>query len=878
MRMRLARRLRALLHGATLDQELSEEIQLHVQLETEDLIRTRGLDPGEARRQALLAFGGVERHRADQRDARGVRGIEELLGDLRFALRVLLKNPGYTIPAVLVLGLGIGAATAVFSGMRTVLGRLPYPKDEQLVRIYEQNSPTNRWTLSVADFQAIAGQAHSLTAVGAGRGRSVPVAAAGEARTVNVAQVTAGFLQVLDVRPSLGRLIEPSDEAPGALPVVVVSDAFARRTLGGPEHALEQSIMIDGRAHAVIAVLPRGLDRLAGIRGDLWTNLQLDPPTRRGPFGLFVIGRTADRVTLEACRRDLAGVSLRLQGLWSDFTDRDARLTPYSLRSTILGDTGRTLGLFGAAVLLVLLIAVANVASLTLVRTTGRWRELSLRAALGASRIRLVRLVMVECVVLAAAGATLGLALGAGGLRLLVAIGPFIPRLDEARLDLRATLFAILVALAAGIVVGAYPLVLLLRRDLDASLSGGDRTVGGGRRAQAVRGAFVIGEFALALPLLAVAALLLNSFLRLQQVDPGFDVEPVATARVSLPVGRYGDAGAVQTFWNRMLPSLGQIAGVTDVGLGDALPPNANQTFNQNNFDLIAHPVGEGRPQPVSSWITVTRDYFTALGVPFLDGRTFTPGDTGNAPPVVVVSRAWASHYFPGEPVVGQQMIEGGCTECPRTTIVGVVGDVRYDGLTMPGEAIYAPMEEGNWGRSVHLFIRTRHAGTDALPATRAVLLGFDPGVSVDQAEGMRDVFTESITQPRHLMTLLGGFAVAALLLAAVGIFGLLSFIVAARRREIGVRMALGADRRAVVHMIVRGGLWYAAVGATIGLAVALVGTRWLAQTLFGVSPTDPATFLAATLGMLGVALIACWIPARRAAATDPVQALRSET
>ena len=877
MLTRLARRFRALVYGAALDQELSEEIQLHVQLETEDLIRTRGLDPVEARRQALLAFGGVERYRATQRDARGVRWIEELLGDLRFAFRVLLKSPGYTIPAVLVLGLGIGATTAVFSGMHTVLGHLPYPKDEQLVRIYEQNSPTNRWTLSVADFQAITGQAHSLSAVGAVRRRSVPVSAGTEPQTATVSLVTSGFMTALGVRPALGRLIEPSDEARGAPPVVVVSDAFARRMLGGAERALGRSVMIDGNAHSVIAVLPRGLDRLAGIRGDLWTGLQLDPPTRRGPFGLFVIGRLADGITLEACRRDLAGVSLRLQGLWSDFSDRDARLTPYSLRITILGDTGRTLGLFGAAVLLVLLIAVANVASLTLVRTTGRWRELSLRAALGASRIRLVRLVMAECVALAAAGAALGLAIGAGGLRLLVAIGPFIPRLDEARLDTRATLFAILVALAAGIVVGAYPLLLLLRRDLDAALSGGDRTVGGGRRAQAVRGAFVIGEFALALPLLAVAALLLNSFLRLQRVDPGFEVEPVATARVSLPAGRYGDAAALQSFWNQVLPALGQIGGVTHVGLGDALPPNANQTFNQNNFDLIAHPVGEGRPQPVSSWITVTRDYFAALGVPLLDGRAFSPGDTGSAPPVVVVSRAWASHYFPGEPVLGQQMIEGGCTDCPRTTIVGVVGDVRYDGLTMPGEAIYGPMEEGNWGRTVHLFIRTRHIGTDALPATRTALLGFDPGVSVDQAESMRDVFNESITQPRHLMTLLGGFAVAALVLAAVGIFGLLSYVVAARRREIGVRMALGADRRAVVRMIVRGGLWYAAVGATIGLAVALVGTRWLAETLFGVGPTDPATFLAATLALLGVALIACWLPARRAAAIDPVRALRSE-
>lgn len=480
-----------------------------------------------------------------------------------------------------------------------------------------------------------------------------------------------------------------------------------------------------------------------------------------------------------------------------------------------------------------------------------------------------------ECVAVASAGAVLGLGLGAAGLRLLVTIGPHIPRLDEARLDAGAALFAALVALVAGVVIGLYPLLLLLGRDPGMPLGGGDRTVGGGQRAQAVRGAFVIGEFALALPLLAVAALLLNSFLRLSRVDPGFDAEPVATARVSLPAGRYADAAALAAFWNRLLPALGQIGGVVSSGLADALPPIAAETWNQNNFDLIDHPAGEGRPQPVSDWITVTRGYFDALGIPLLDGRRFTPADTGAAPPVVVVSRAWANHYFPGEHAVGRQMIEGGCRECPRTTVVGVVGDVRYDGLALPGEAIYSPMEAGDWRRTVHLFIRTRGNGTDALPAVRAALQRLDPGVSVDRAAAMRDVVDESIVQPRQLMTLLAGFAIAALALAAVGIFGLLSYTVTARRREIGVRMALGADRVAVVRMVVRWGIGYAGVGAALGLVAAIIGTRWLTGALYGVSPTDPLTLLAVTVALLAVAVFACWVPARRAASVDPVQALR---
>lgn len=874
---RLVRRLRALFRRGAVDRELSDEIEQHIQMEAEDLVRSRGLSPEEARRQALIAFGGVERYREAQHDARGVRWIEESLADLRYAVRVLVRSPGYTVPAILVLGLGIGTTTTIFSVVTTVFGRLPYPNDGQLVRIYEQNSAVNRWTNSVADFQAIAEQAHSLSAVGAVSFRSVPVAAGGDPQTLTVTPVTSGFMRTLGVRPAIGRAIEPADDPVGAPPVLVVSDGFARRALGGAA-AVGKSVMIDGRAHTVIGVLPPGVNRLAGIRSDLWPVLQLAPPTRRGPFGLFVIGRMADGVTLEACGRDLANVSIRLRRVWSDFSDQEARLTPYTLRSMILGDGVRTIGVFAAAVLLVLLIAVANVASLTLVRTTGRWHELSLRAALGASRTRLVRLVTIECVALAAAGAMLGIALGAAGLRLLLAIGPFIPRLDEARLDGRAAAFAVALAILAGMVVAAYPLVSLLQRDPSRMLAGGERTVGGGHHAQTVRGAFVVGEFALALPLLAVAGLLLNSFLRLTRVDPGFAPEPVATARVSLPAARYGNDTVQAAFWRRMLPSLGALGGVTLVSLGDALPPDADQNFNQNNFDLIDHPVGEGRPQPTSSWITVTRDYFETLDVPLLEGRLFTPADTGSSPPVVVVSRTWARHYFPGENAVGRQMIEGGCIACPRTTIVGVVGDVRYDGLALPGEAIYGPMEQGPWRRTVHLFIRTRAGGSDALPAIRAALLAFDPGVSIDQPQAMREVFDGSISQPRHLATLLAGFAITALALAAVGIFGLLSYVVAARRREIGVRMALGADRRAVVGMIVGRGLWLAGWGALIGLAVAVLGTRWLAASLFQVSPTDPVTLALVTLALLAVAFVACWIPARRAAITDPVQALRSDT
>lgn len=800
--------------------------------------------------------------------------MAELWQDFTYAIRVLLHRPGYTVPAVLVLALGIGASTTVFTAVNAVMGRLPYADDQQLVRIFEQNSPTNRWTTSVSDFQAIASQAHTLTAVGALRVRQLPVSAGAEPRTMAVVLATSGFARALGVQPSLGRGIEPSDDATGAPPVTVVTDAFARSEFGAGANALGRSILIDGRAYTVVGVWGRGVDRLAGTRGDVWPALQLDPPVRRGPFGLGVIGRLAEGATLDAARRELADVSARLLPLWSDFHDRNAKLTPYSLREVMRGSAGRTLGVFGAAVLLVLLIAVANVASLSLVRATGRWRELSLRAALGATRHRLVRMVMVESAALAAAGGALGLALGAGGLRLLVAIGPFIPRLDEAHLDVRAVGFASVVAVVAGLVIGAYPILMLVRRDPGTSLAGDARSVGGGRGSQGVRGAFVVGEFALALPLLAIAGLLLNSFLRLQQVAPGFDPQQVATVAVSLPAGRYPDQATLTAFWTRALLDLHQVPGITGVGLSNALPPA--QSGDDDNFDLVDHPVGDGNTQPVTPTNVVSRDYFETLRIPLLDGRPFTAADTGTGPPTLIVSRSWAGHYFPGERAVGRHLIQGGCTACPLTTIVGVVGDVKYEGLGNTSDAMYNPMEQG-WGRNLHVFVRGHGAGDDALHAAEAVLRGIDPGISLDHPQAMNDVVYDSITQPRHLTSLLMGFAVAALALAGVGIFGLLSYTVAARRREIGVRMALGADAGGVIRLIVIRGLAFAGAGAGVGLVLAVIGTRWVAGALFAVSPTDPVTLIAVTVVLLVVALVACWLPARRAARIDPVAALRLE-
>jgi putative ABC transport system permease protein len=869
---RMVRRARALWRRESLERELDAEMREHIDLEAQDIARTQGVGPAEARRRALVAFGGVARYTEDHRDARGTRWLEELVQDVRYAGRSLRRSAGFTLSSVLVLALGIGATTAVFSAVNAVLVDPDY---DRLAIVYQQFSPTSRGTLSVVDFRAIEDQQRSFSDVGALRGRMSSFSAGDEPVQLPISAATSGFFRAFGVRPLRGRAIEPGDERQGAPAVALASYALAERALGGAATAVGRSVTIDGIAHTVVGVLPAGVRELAGVRAELWSALQLAQPTRRGPFGLWVVARLKPGVTFDAAERDLAGISERIFPLWATgFQNSAARLNPVPMRTAILGEATTRLGMFGAAVGLVLLIAVANVASLMLVRAIGRWREVSLRAVLGASRARLVRLLVTESIMLSAAGAAVGIAVGALGLRALIAIGPSMPHLAGAQLDLRAVGFGVAVALLAGVIVGAYPVALLLRRDTSGALQLGERTIGGGRHTHAVRSAFVVAQFALALPILAIAGLLLNSFARLQREEPGFDPRRILTVRVSLPGARYSASDVVAGYWARALPLLRQIPGVLEVGLGSMMPPNDFGSGNNNNFDLVDHPVPPGSVQPNAPWPAVNGEYFAALGVPLLDGRLFAPADTGGPAPVVVVSRSWARRYFPEGAVVGRKLISGGCVSCPLTTVIGVVGDVRYAGLDGAPDAVYGPLSEG-WERDLNLFVRTAASPTEVAARVRAALRSLDPGVPLDDVASMEDRLYASIAQPRHWTAMLGGFAAAALVLAAVGIFGMLSYTVRTRHREIGVRMALGARRQAVVGMVVRRGLFHAIVGTALGLVIALVATRSLAASLFGVSPTDPATLAAVTLILLAVALIACWFPARRAAAIDPVNAIR---
>ncbi|HZS58422.1 MAG TPA: ADOP family duplicated permease, partial [Gemmatimonadaceae bacterium] len=815
-------RWRAFFQKKRLDRELDEEMRLHIEMEAADL-QSRGVAPDIARREATIAFGGVERYKEAHRDARGIRWLEDALADLRYAARALIRSPAFTLSSVLVLALGIGASTTIFGAIDAVLlTRLPYSHDERLVEIGMRNGD-NTWHLSAVDYRALESDQRSFTALGAESPNEVAVRI-GNADAVrqSMAFVTSGVFRALGVTVASGRAIQPSDETPGAPAVAVVSAQMATRA------GLGQTITIGGVPHTIVGVLPPGVTTLGRLSGDIWPVLQVRPPTRRGPFFLIGLARLKDGVTVDAATRDLAGISERIFPIWaSSFQARSARILPMPLRERVLGDASHTLGVFGGAVALVLLVAVANVSSLALVRATNRQRELSVRAMLGGTRGRLARLLVAESLLLAVTGAVAGVLVAILGLRVLVAIGPHVPRLADAKPDVTMLGFAAVVAIVIALIVGGAPVWLLARGH-----AMGSRVIGAARGTQATRAGFVIAQFALTLPLLAGAGLLLNSFLRLARVRPGFDASGLAMVHVSLPFARYGNDTTIAAYWVRALPVIRDVPGVLDAGLTEFAPPN-EPAMDFNNFALMDRPAPADGGQPESPWITATADYFRTLRVPLLDGRLFTLADSASAPPVVVVSRAWANHYYPDGRAVGHQMMPGGCTTCPPTTIVGIVGDIKVQGLDAPADAIYVPPTQG-WPPQFNVIARTAGPPAEAAKRMVAALRTLDAGVPLDHAMPLEDRVYDSVTQPRHWTMLLGGFAAAALMLAAVGVFGLLSYNISTRRREIGVRMALGARASAVINMFVWRGMGHALLGTAIGLVLALWSSHALSSALFG--------------------------------------------
>lgn len=796
--------------------------------------------------------------------------------DIRYAVRSARRNRLHAATVVVTLAIGIGMTTAIFSLVHAVLLKpLPFPEEDRLVQIVQQSGPDNRWPLSVVDFQAVADQGTPLAGFGGFIWDQVTLTGAGGVERLRVAWATEGLFAALGVRALEGRLLEPGIDSPDRDRVAVVSDEFRRRHYGGQAPVLGTALTLDGTAYTVVGVLAPGLCSMFGRTVDVWPLLRLDTPTRRGPFMIHAIGRLASGVSLPDARRELDELSRRIFPQWAaGFADEEARLTPIPLRKVVVGDIGGTLGLFLGGVALLLLIALANVASLNLVRGTTRRREMALRMSLGATRGRLLRQLLTENLFLAMIGGTLGVTVALGGLHAFMSQGPRLPRASEVGLDGAVFAFALVVTIASGLVTTLAP--LLQRSTPAGDLRSGGRSGTEDRRWHRVRGGLVSFEFAMVLPLLAGAALLYTSLVRLQRVNPGFVPEPIMTAMVSLPTGSYPDQASVWNFWKTALQRLNDLPGVK-AAVTSNLPPD--QAAITNNFDLKDKPVRPGTTQPTVPWAMVSPEYFEVMGVSLLSGRLLSYDDDGNAPEVITVSRRWAERFYSGDNAVGKQLFGGGCTEqtCSPIEVVGVVGDVKYQGLQSPDDAaVYQSFPQFPW-RDAYLVVRAEGDPMAAMTRAKDELQALDATIPVANVTAMSDRVAASVAQPRYWAILALMFAGVGATLAAVGIYGVVACFVTRQTRDLGIRMALGADRGALRRMVLRVGLTQAGIGLVIGVALTIAASRWVGALLFDVSPTNATTLIGVCSAMLLVAAVASYGPALRATRIDPVHALNAE-
>ncbi|HEX7049880.1 MAG TPA: ABC transporter permease [Longimicrobiales bacterium] len=800
--------------------------------------------------------------------------METLFHDLRYALRSLRKAPGFAGVAVLTLALGIGANTAIFSVVDGVLLRpLPYPEPDRLVSFVEAGSYKGaflEYRERAESFEAIAaytpGQAFSLT------GRGEPVRLEG-------AVVSAGLFSVLGAKPLLGRTFLPGEDEAGREPVVVLSHGLWQQRFGADPGIIGEEVRLDGIARTVVGVMPPGF-RFPSASTQLWVPASIRAADPIDLWGMSVgttIARLRPGVTLEEARTEVRTLEPRMRELfpWDMPEDYGRNATVVPLRDRIVGDVRPMLLVLLGAVGFVLLIACANVANLLLARATTRRRELAVRVALGAGRRRLMRQLLTESVMLAALGGIVGLFLAFWGVELLVAGLPAdTPRLAGIGIDGRVLGFTAALTFATGLVFGVLPALRASRSEPHDALKEGGRTATGARTR--LSAALVVTEIALAVVLVTGAGLLIRSFWRLLRVDPGFRVENVVAATVAPPTFRYADGAARRAFYQELLGRLEALPGVTGAGITDRLP------FGGRNYGSVF--VIEGRPDPATQggdWpladiaATISADYLRTMGIRVLRGRGFTPADRADAPGVVLINQALARRYWPDEDPIGRRIRGPGSV--PWLTIVGIVDDVAYNRLAdtdLP--AFYMPLLQ-HGPEVVSVVVRSTADPATLAANLRAVVASIDEDTPVSDVRAMAQRVSDSLGRPRFTMLLLTAFAAAALILGAVGIYGVIAYAVSQRIHEIGIRMALGARAGDVLGMVVRQGAALAMIGIAVGLLAAFATTRLLAGLLYGVGATDAATFLAVPLLLGAVALAASWIPARRAARVDPVVALRNE-
>lgn len=811
-----------------------------------------------------------------------------LFQDLRYSIRILFKNPGYSVVAILTLALGIGATSAVFSVVNAVLLRpLPYPDSDRLMMIYEARQQ-NEGNLSVPDFIDYREQNETFQQMAAWYSEDFNLAGPDKPDSVRGELVSANFFSALNVAPVMGRAFLPGEDSSNGSHILVITYGLWQRRFGGDPGLVGKGVLLNGTNFTVVGIMPRSFSPL-NRDTELWVPIDLDGgDALRLPTSLphndvkvrrlrFLTGtaRLKQNVSLEQARANIDVISRQLEQQYPD-TNKGWRGVVSPLYQRLVSDVRPSLLILLGAVAFVLLIACSNVANLMLVRSVARQKEMAIRMALGASPARLIRQLLTESTVLALCGAAGGLFLAAMGISFLYAVGAgSIPRLETLTLDLRVLGFTLVVAVLTGLLFGLVPALQLVKPDLQQMLKAGRLNATGDRKQKRFRALFVIAEVTLSLVLLVCAGLMVKSLYYLQQVDPGFNPKGAVTMKISLPKGSYPNESQQVAFVNNVSEKIKALPGVQSVGAVNYLPLSGEGVMVSFDIEgLDAPPSGQKR---YAAYNLVSPDYFRTMNIPLRQGRAFSEHDDQNAARVVIISERTARLYWPNENPLGKHLILSiGNTPPIKPEIIGITGDVKQFGLDADlGTQIYEPYLQRP-AANINLVVRTASDPMTTVPGLLKTVLSVDRNQSV-RIRSLEKILTDSISQPHMVMLLLGIFATLALVLAAIGIFGVISYSVTQRTQELGIRMALGAQKSDIYKLIIRQGMGITLIGVLIGVPCAFALTRFMSSLLFGLSPADPATYIAALSLMVLVALLACYLPARRAIKVDPKIALLSE-
>ncbi len=810
--------------------------------------------------------------------------MEALLKDIRYGFRMLMKQPGFTLTAIIALALGIGANTAIFSVVNAVLLRtLPYKAPDQLVMVWHTYRDINlpKAAVSAPSFVEYRDQNHVFETLTAMTGWSVNLTGRGEPERVRGGVVSASYFSTFGVEPALGHAFRPEEDQPGNNRVVVLSNGYWKRRFAADPDIIGQTLTLDGNSYTVIGVMPASFEALRET--DLWSPIaftpeQLSPDNRREYLG--VLARLKPGVTLPQAQAEMNTIADRLR---DQFYGPGWSITLTSLHEEMVGDIRPSLLILLGAVGFVLLIACANVANLLLTRAAARQKEIALRTALGATRMRVMRQLLTESVLLATVGGVTGLVLAFIGVKLLVAGVPTdlansIPGWKAIGLDGRVLIFTFGIAVLTGIFFGLIPAIQASKPDLNETLKEGGRNPSAGFHWYSLRSLLVIFEVAIALVLLIGAGLLIRSFMRLQEVNPGFSPQNAVDMQLSLPPTKYKEPEKRAQFFQQLMEKVKTLPGIEAVGAVSNLPMSGNNSTASFTVEGLTR--AEGEPSPHGAPRMITPSYFRAMGIPLIKGREFTDQDNDKSTMVAIVDEDTANQFWPGQDPIGKRVafyFEGTDTELFWREIVGVVGNVKHYGLD--GQAkmhIYMPNLQRPQA-NMDLVARTTTDPASMVSAIRNQILAVDSDQPVFGVKTLEQVVSDSVAPRRLSMILLAIFAAVAIILAGVGIYGVMSYAVTQRTHEIGIRMALGAQRRDVMRLVVGHGLGLALAGVALGLAGGFAITRVMSSLLFGVGATDPLTFALIPPALIVVALVACYIPARKAMKVDPMIALRYE-